>query len=115
MRARLGEQDAATKELQAYLENRKSGVPNDWPLKTCSFLTGQLTEPEFFKAAENLDKQTDDEQHCEAYLVAGTKRLVEGDKNTASDYFKKCLATGCNNFDEYSDATAELKHLKTSE
>lgn len=113
-RARLGELDAATKELQTYLDNRKTGAPDYWPLKMGSFLAGQLTEPELFKAAENTDKQTDDKQHCEAYLTAGSKRLIEGDKTTASDYFEKCLATGCNNFDEYCDATAELKNLKTS-
>ena len=87
----------------------------DWPLKVGTFLTGQLTEPELFKAAENSDKQTDDEHHCEAYLIAGSKRLIEGDKTTASDYFEKCLAMGCNDFDEYSDAKAELTYLKTSE
>jgi lipoprotein NlpI len=109
-RARLGEQDAATKELQTYLDNRKIGTPDDWPLKVGSFLTGQTTEPELFKGAVNMDKQKDDEQHCEAYLIAGTKRLIEGDKTTASDYFEKCLATGCNDFDEYSDAKAELMY-----
>jgi len=115
VRARLGEQDAATKELQTYLDNRKKGTPDVWPLKVGSFLAGQLTESELFKAAENADKQTSDEQHCEAYLIAGSKRLIEGDKTSASDYFEKCLATGCSNFDEYSDAKAELKYLKTSE
>ncbi len=111
--ARLGEQDAATKELQTYLDNRKAGTPDNWPLVISSFLTGQLTESQLFKAAENADKKTDDEQHCEAYLIAGSKRLIEDDKTTASNYFEKCLATGCNNFDEYADATAELRSLKT--
>jgi lipoprotein NlpI len=113
IRARMGEEDAATKELQAYLDNRKTGTPDDWPSKVASFLTGQLSEQDFFKAAENSDQQTDRGQHCEAYFYAGSKRLIEGDKITATDYFKKCLATDVKGFTEYSSATAELKFLQT--
>ena len=114
IRAHLGEQDAATKELQTYLDNRKTGTPDDWPSKIANFLTGQLTEPDFFKAAENSNQQTDSGQHCEAYFYAGSKRLVEGDKTTATDYFKKCLATDVKGFTEYSSATAELKFMELS-
>lgn len=114
IRARLGEQDSATKELQTYLDNRKTGTSDDWPPKVARLLTGQLTEPDFFKAAENADKKTDKRQHCEAYFYAGSKRLIEGDKTTATDYFEKCLATGCKEIDEYNSAAAELKSLETS-
>jgi len=120
IRARLGEQDAATKELQAYLNNRKIGTSEDCSSKVCPFLTGQLSEPDFFKAAENTDNQTNQEQdsetvpeqHCEVYFYAGSKRLVEGDKTTATDYFKKCLATGCKEIGEYNSAAIELKSLQ---
>jgi lipoprotein NlpI len=114
IRARLGEQNAATAELQAYLNNRKTGTPDDWPSKIGSFLTGQLTESDFFKAAENSDQQTSKGQHCEAYFYAGSERLIEGDRTIAADYFDKCLATGCIEFDEYGSAAAELKLLQTS-
>jgi lipoprotein NlpI len=113
--ARLGEQDSATKELQTYLDNRKIGTPDDWPSKVGHFLAGQLSEPDFFKAAENTDQQTNNGQHCEAYFYSGSKRLVEGDKITATDYFNKCLATELKSFEEYGSAAAELKYLKTSE
>ncbi len=113
-RARLGEEGAATTELQAYLDARKAETPDNWPLTIGSFLTGHIAEPELFKAAENSEEQTD-EQCCQAYFVAGSKRLLEGDKITATDYFEKCLATGCNSFAEHIDATAELKNLKTPE
>ena len=112
VRARLGEQAAATKELQDYWDNRKTGTPDDWPSKISSLLTGQLTEPNFLKTAENADKKKDGEQHCEAYFYAGSKRLIEGDKATATDYFEKCLATGMKTFTEYKSAVAELKYLK---
>ena len=114
IQARLGGQDAATKELQAYLDNRKIGTPDDWPSKVARFLTGQLSEPDFFKAAKNSDQQINNGQHCEAYFYAGSKRLVEGDKITATDYFNKCLATEFKSFEEYGSAAAELKYLKIS-
>lgn len=114
IQAQLGEKDAATKELQTYLDNRKTGTPGDWPSKVARFLTAQLTEPDFFKESENADKQTDRGQHCEAYFYAGSKRLIEGDKTTATDYFNKCLATGCKEFDEYNSAAVKLKSLEAS-
>jgi lipoprotein NlpI len=114
IRARLGEQDSATKELQTYLDNRKTGTSDEWPPNVARLLTGQLTEPDFFKAAENSDQQTDKRQHCEAYFYAGSKRLIEGDKTAATDYFDKCLATGCKNLSEYNSAAAELKSLEIS-
>jgi lipoprotein NlpI len=114
IRARLGQQDAATRELQSFLENRKTVTSDDWSSKVANFLTGQLAEPDFFKMSENADKQTDSGQHCEAYFYAGSKRLAGGDKTTATDYFEKCLATGCKGFTEYTSAAAELKFLETS-
>jgi lipoprotein NlpI len=114
IRARIGEKDSATKELQTYWNRRNTGTPDGWLSKIGSFLTGQLTEPDFFNAAANTDNKTDREQHCEAYFYAGSKRLIEGDKTTASDYLNKCLATGCNPFDvdEITSARAELKIIE---
>ena len=114
VRARLGEPAAATKELQAYLENRKTGKPGDWPSSIARFLTGQLAEPDFFKAAANADQKVERGQQCEAYFYAGTKWLIAGDKTTAQDYFEKCLATGGKDFTEYSSAAAELKFLRAA-
>lgn len=111
IRSRLGEKKAATKELEAYLDNRKIGKPDDWPSKVGRFLTGQLSESDFIKAADNADVQTDAEQHCEAYFYAGSKRLIEGDKTAAVDDFHKCLATNVRNFEEYQSAEAELNRL----
>jgi len=93
---------------RAYVRQMK-GDWDDWPAKISGFLTGQLTEPDFFKAAENADKKKDREQHCEAYFYAGSKRLIENDKITATNYFKKSLATDVKTFSEYQSAAAELK------
>jgi tetratricopeptide (TPR) repeat protein len=115
VRARIGEKEVATEELQSYWKNRKTGTPDDWPSKISSLLTGQLAEPAFFKAAENVDKEKSVEQHCEAYFYAGSNRLIEGDKTTAKDYFEKCLATGLKTFTEYQSAAAELQFLKNTQ
>ena len=111
IRARLGEKDAATQELATYLEHRNVGKSNDWPLKVGYFLTGQLSEADFLEAAADTKAKTDQEQHCEAYFYAGMKHLIESDKTTAADYFKKCLATNVKYFEEYQSAEAELRML----
>src|SRR5205085_7199653 len=96
--ARLGERDAASKELQAYLTTRP-GKPTDWPARVGGFLAGQITESEFFKVT-SPDKTIDDQLHCEAYFYAGTMRLLQGDKATAKEYFEKCIATNMKTFAE---------------
>ena len=111
IRARLGEKDAATQELATYLEHRNVEKSNDWPLKVGHFLTGQLSEADFLEAAADTNAKTDQEQHCEAYFYAGMKHLLESDKTTAADYFKKCLATNVKYFGEYQSAEAELRRL----
>ncbi|HMD53740.1 MAG TPA: tetratricopeptide repeat protein, partial [Phycisphaerae bacterium] len=114
IRARLGEKEAVTKELQAYWNNRETGTPDDWPSRISSFLTGKLAELDFIEAAQNSDDQKDNEQHCEAYFYAGSKRLIAGDKTTATDYFKKCLVTDVKGFSEYQSAAAELHFLRAT-
>jgi lipoprotein NlpI len=107
-RARLGETDAATKELQRYLGSR--GGADDWLFKMGSFLTGQLSEAEFFKAAES-DSRRSKEHLCEAYFYAGTKRLVTGDTAGAETAFRNCVTTDVKNFIEYQSAVAQLAFL----
>ena len=114
IRARRGEPAAATKELQTYLENREAGTPDDWPSKIARFLTGELAEADFFKAAGDMDKQKDAGQHCKAFFYAGSKRLIQGNPATGRDYFEKCLATDEKTLPEYRSAAAELKYLKAA-
>src|SRR5208282_6768700 len=107
IQARSGEKEAATQELVSYLKNRKAQNPPDWPLQVGHFLTGQITEADFLKAAADTNAKADLEQHCEAYFYAGSKRLIENDKTGAADFFKKCLGTGATTFEEYHSAEAE--------
>jgi lipoprotein NlpI len=110
-RAHLGDQDGAARELETYFEQRTAGTPGDWPSTVAHFLTGHLSEADFFQAASNPNPKTDAGQHCEAYFYAGSKRLIEGGRKTAVDYFKKCLTTGVVNYTEYQCAAAELAAL----
>jgi lipoprotein NlpI len=111
VRARLGEREPATEELQRYLDSRKTGKPDDWESQIARFLTGQLAETDFFKAAENIDKMKESKQLCQAIHYAGTIHLIEGGKAKAAEYFAKCLTTGRKDFYEYQSAAAELKLL----
>jgi hypothetical protein len=111
IRARAGEEAAATKELASYLKDRKPHHSPDWPLQIGRFLNGQITEAELLNAAVNTNSKTNREQHCEAYFYAGSKRLAENDTAGAADLFKKCLGTAVRDFEEYESAQAELKAL----
>jgi len=114
IRARTGEVAAATRDLRAYLESRRTGRPADWPSTVGRFLAGQLDEAAFLKAAEDPDARTSEEQQCEAWFYAGMKRLISNDRPAAIEYLQKCLATHVTNFEEYASAEAELKSLQMS-
>jgi ankyrin repeat protein len=112
IRARLGETEAATRELASYLERRKALKPDDWPSKVGRYLAGQLSESDFLKAADDPNLQTAKEQHCEAYFYTGSKHLIENDRMAAVDCFKKCLTTNVTDFEEYTSAATELLFLQ---
>jgi ankyrin repeat protein len=108
IRSRLGEKEAATRELAAYLDHRKISDANDWPLQVGRFLAGQSTESNFLATADSPNPQKAKEQHCEANFYIGSKRLVEGDKLGAIDFFQKCKDSNLTDFEEYQSATSEL-------
>lgn len=108
-RARLGERDAATKQLAEYLKSRKA---DDWPKRVMRFLAGELPAEEFLAEAESKDAKTDRQQKCEAYFYVGARGRIDGDKDKAREYFRKCLETDVKNFLEYTSATAELAAIE---
>jgi serine/threonine protein kinase/WD40 repeat protein/tetratricopeptide (TPR) repeat protein len=112
VRARLGEAEAATAELQTYLAVRSTGKPDDWPSKIGRFLAGRLAEADFLAAARNVDARMEAGQLCEAYFYAASKHLVAGDKAKAKDYFEKSIATDKNGYTEHASAVADLKFLR---
>ena len=107
IRSRLGEREAANKELAAHF-NAESG---SWVAKIETYLLGNLSEAEFLAAAASPAINTDRGQHCEAWFYAGMKNLLDGNKRAAAEFFKKCLATGQKSIAEYHLAKAELNAL----
>jgi tetratricopeptide (TPR) repeat protein len=111
IRARLGERDAATRELAQYLKSRDPAASGDWPFPILSFLTDQLSESDLFKGAASKDAKTDRRQKSQVYFCAGTRRLIDGDKQTARRYLEQCIQTAAEMSAEYRSALAELKAL----
>jgi hypothetical protein len=73
-----------------------------------------MNEHEYLAAAASSDADRDRDQHCEAWCYAGMHRLMANDRELASNYFRKCLATGRTDFFEYMLAQAELKAITSS-
>jgi tetratricopeptide (TPR) repeat protein len=99
-------------DLSDALQSDWNSSGDDMATKAAAFLLGRLNEVDFLASASSPDAKTDQGQHCEAYYFAGMKRLLMGDKVTATDYFKKCIATGQSDFCEYVLARAELRALE---
>jgi lipoprotein NlpI len=76
-----------------------------------AYLLGNLSEADFLAAAASPDAKSDRPHHCEAYFYAGMKNLLDGNKPAASEFFKKCVATGQKGVGEYAFAKEELKAL----
>ena len=111
IRARLGETQAATTELQTYLAGRANGKLNDWPSKIGLYLAGQVPEPDLLAAAKNANQNKEAGQLCEAYFYAGSKNLFAGDKEVAKEYFHKSIATDQKGYTEYISAAAEIAKI----
>ncbi len=109
-RARLGDRVAATEELKGHAARRTGGERAvQWFQKIALFLTDQISESALLQAAaQGNDEREVRERECEAYFYAGTKRLVEGDKDAAAACFQKSVGTGIVEFIEYLSAQAEL-------
>ena len=96
-----------------YLDHRQAqtAAADPWVTSIATFLIGKLPENDFIESANAPEPWKNEEHHCEAWYYAGMKRLLTGDKKTASDYFNRCLATNRTRFVEYILARAELKSL----
>ena len=111
IRAKLGERETATRELKQYLRTRQTGKPGDWSLTVIGFLTGDTPETDFLKSPDSVDEKQVQSRRSAALFCAGTVRLLDGDKTTAAEYFKKCLETSHAQSYEYQSAAAELANL----
>ncbi len=95
------------------MTNRPSIVRNDWPLKIGNFLSGDLSESNFIKSAEEPNPLGDIRQ-CDAWFYAGAKRLAEGQTEIAINYFSNSVAINPRNSQSCKSAAAELKYLQPS-
>ena len=112
IRARLGETEAANRELSASLENLAGAQAGDWVSKVGAFLVGKLDETALFAAADAPGAGNVRGQRCEAWYYAGMKKLLAGENSSAADDFRKCLETDQKDMTEYQFAEAELKALQ---
>jgi lipoprotein NlpI len=114
IRARLGEQENATKELTDCLNSLQGAQKNDWSSQIGQFLTGTLNEEDFLNLAKTSARNPKQQsgQFCQANYYAGMKHLLIGEKEGATALFKKCLGTGEKGCTEYVSAGVELNALK---
>jgi tetratricopeptide (TPR) repeat protein len=111
LRTRVGEGDAASKDLAAFLRQRGPATGSDWVSKVGGLLLGDVSETELLAAAASPDANIESRHYCEAWFYTGMKLLFAGDKPAAARHFRKCLATGVKTFVEYQFAQAEMKAL----
>ena len=111
MRSRLGESDAANKELAVFFDKRRNAAPEEWTSKVAGYLLGYVSEADLFAAAKSSDAKKERSLFCEAWFFAGMRKLLGGNKAAAADYFRRCIATAQTNFVEYQLAQSELKAL----
>jgi lipoprotein NlpI len=111
IRTRQEQRTTANQDLSDALSKNWNALSDDLASKLAFFLLGQINENDLIAAAESPDLKRDQGQHCEVWYFAGVKRLLSGDKNTAIDYFRKCLGTGEKDYCEYILAKAELRTL----
>jgi tetratricopeptide (TPR) repeat protein len=103
IRARLGDREAADKELAPYMEGHPVEWSNGWDAKIGNFLLGRISEDDFFVSLSDNPGV--------AWFYAGMKRLLNNDRASAAEDFTKSVATGDKTADEYQLAAAELKAL----
>ncbi len=115
IRARLGEVKAADNELVDHLHRYVNHTPSPWVFKIAGHFLGTVTEADLFAAADSSDTRKKSGQFCEAWYYAGMKKIVTGDKKSAANDLRKCLATKMKDLPEFKFAQSELKALGEDE
>jgi tetratricopeptide (TPR) repeat protein len=112
IRAQLGEEQDASRELEMYLQSQHTKT-NEWEACIARFLAGSVMESNFLSQATTTAKRPSDlkGQVCDSLYYAGMKRKIAGDKTGALDLFQKCLGTKENNNLGYMNARAEIRAL----
>ena len=108
-RAHLGQAEAASQELAAYLARHPV---SGWSAQVAGFLLGRVTEGQLLAASASPDHAKALEQQCESAYYTGLKQSLAGNQEAATGDFRRCVATGLTTFSEYRFARAELAASK---
>lgn len=103
LRARLGDQQGADKQLAPGMEGHPPEWSGGWDAKVGNFLLGKTSEEDFVLSLNDNPGL--------AWFYAGMKRLLNKDTAGAAEAFKKSMATGEKKESEYQFAAAELKAI----
>ncbi len=103
IRTRLGDREAADKELAPYMEGHPAEWSGGWHAKIGNFLLGRISEDDFLVSLSD--------SRGGGWFYAGMKRLLNNDKSSAAEDFRKSVATADKESEEYQMAAAELKAL----
>ncbi len=109
--SRLGERGEATALLEAHLKNGSGGQIGVWYKSLCAFLLGRSSVDELIRAADDPEFKKANERRCEAYFLAGSVRIIEGDIKEGMRLLRQCLATMVTDFTEYASARSELESI----
>jgi hypothetical protein len=88
-----------------------AGWKDGWIKTIGLFVADRLDEKALLAAVEKTDAVPALSQQCEAFYYIGMKRLFNGDKAGAREFFQKSVATGVREYTEYQFAAAELARL----
>jgi lipoprotein NlpI len=108
----MGEQAAATKELETYWMGQP--IQERWPLPVIAYLTGRISDQSLFAKARTADQKTTNDQTCEASFYVGSRRLIDGDQTGARQALEQAVQRCPHSFAEYHSAVAELGTMKTT-
>ncbi len=111
VRARLGENEVANKELAAYFEKRGNGKDDSWPARIGDFLLGRIDQSALLTAAASPKAMVERGQFADAWFFAGMKHLQANNRVSAAECLRKCLAMERRDLSEYYLAKAELNRL----
>ncbi len=106
-RARMGQREAAERDLAAILSERGTYI-NPWGLELLRFVAGLSSEEALFDEAEGAPA----EWRYQAYFYAAEVRVLNGDREEAKVLFKRCIELGSKDDRECKSATAELRALE---
>ncbi len=109
-RCRMGEEEAATRELKRFLSLPALGRTSELEGMVGGLFTGQVREAELFETLDRPD--SDSVELTRLYFFTGSLRLVRGDTSGAQELLRKALERGTSAESTWLLARTELELLK---